>query len=213
MTRLARAYVSPPSWARGPPGGICRHGVGADPLSTRPVHQAVEGSKGPVPCYQNSAREVARSSSSLHLPRSARLSSSTERGGVVAGVLCWKVMHAVVILSPAATALKENLKFSLKKINLSLIKSNIWLPWWHRVLFYMSKLTIGHIRNCSDCIPRWQEVGVFTPEGYCLDCKSLHSLFKWCSNHDLWDFSLKQITNDLSNWCLTVLQIRPTRTD
>lgn len=72
------------------------------------VHQAVDRSEGPVPCYQNSAQEAARSPSSLHLPRSARLLSSTERGGVVAGVLCWKVMHAVVILSPAATKLKEN---------------------------------------------------------------------------------------------------------
>lgn len=65
--------------------------------------------------------------------------------------------------------------------------------------FLHVELTIEHIHNCSDCIPRWQEVGVFTPEGYFLYCKSLHSLFKWCSNHDLWDFSLKQTTHDLSN--------------
>lgn len=143
----------------GPPGGICRHGVGADPLSTRPVHQAVELSESPAPCYQNSAREAARSPSSLHLPHSA----PQRGGGVVAGVLCWKVKHAVVILSPAATELKENQKFSLKKMNLTLIKSNIWSPGWHRVLSYMSKLTIGHIRNCSDRIPRWQESGRVYP--------------------------------------------------
>lgn len=105
MTRLARAYVSPPSWALGATGWhLLPWGWG------RPsVHQAC-----PPGCGALRARcrvtKILRGKQQGHPPRSTCHVplSSTERGGVVAEVLCCKAMHAVVILSPAATELKEN---------------------------------------------------------------------------------------------------------